>query len=195
MDYEQKYKEALEKAKTYYNKSTCLRNTLETLENIFPELNDSEDERIRKEIVEMLRNWASVHYITKEQFSERMTWLEKQKDTNVLIQEASEKAYTEGMRVERKHWLKKQCQTFTKKDVDDAYLKGVWDAKQELEKQGEQEPAEWSEEDEEALEMAIIALEDLYDEDSPHTTYGGYNMPFDKAANQLKSLKERIKNK
>lgn len=30
------------------------------------------------------------------------------KDTNVLIQEASEKAYTEGMRVERKHWLEKQ---------------------------------------------------------------------------------------
>jgi len=34
-------------------------------------------------------------------------------------------------------WLEKQGQTFTKKDVDDAYLKGVCDAKQELEKQGE----------------------------------------------------------
>ena len=40
--------------------------------------------------------------------SEYDAWLEKQKDTNVLIQEASEKAYTEGMRVERKHWLEKQ---------------------------------------------------------------------------------------
>lgn len=35
-------------------------------------------------------------------------------------------------------WLEKQGQTFTKKDVDDAYLKGVCDAKSELEKQGEQ---------------------------------------------------------
>ena len=43
---------------------------------------ESEDERIRKEIIEMVRNWASVHYITKEQFSERMTWLEKQGEPN-----------------------------------------------------------------------------------------------------------------
>lgn len=34
-------------------------------------------------------------------------------------------------------WLEKQGQKFTKKDVDDAYLKGVCDAKHELEKQGE----------------------------------------------------------
>lgn len=33
-------------------------------------------------------------------------------------------------------WLEKQSQTFTKKDVDDAYLKGVCDAKHELEKLG-----------------------------------------------------------
>lgn len=35
-------------------------------------------------------------------------------------------------------WLEKQGQTFTKKDIDDAYLKGICDAKIELEKQGEQ---------------------------------------------------------
>lgn len=35
-------------------------------------------------------------------------------------------------------WLEKQGETFTKKDVDDAYLKGVCDAKHELEKQGEE---------------------------------------------------------
>lgn len=34
-------------------------------------------------------------------------------------------------------WLDKQKETFTKKDVEDAYLKGVCDAKQELEKQDE----------------------------------------------------------
>ncbi len=37
-------------------------------------------------------------------------------------------------------WIEKQGQTFTKKDVDDAYLKGVCDAKQELEKRSEQKP-------------------------------------------------------
>ena len=34
-------------------------------------------------------------------------------------------------------WLEKQGKTFTKRDIDDAYLKGVCDAKQELEKQDE----------------------------------------------------------
>lgn len=45
---------------------------------------ESEDERIRKEIIEMVRNWASVHYITKEQFSERMIWLEKQGESGTF---------------------------------------------------------------------------------------------------------------
>ena len=36
-------------------------------------------------------------------------------------------------------WLEKQC--YTKKDVDDAYLKGISDAKHELEKQNEQKTA------------------------------------------------------
>lgn len=35
-------------------------------------------------------------------------------------------------------YLEKQGQTFTKKDVDEAYLKGICDAKHELEKQGSQ---------------------------------------------------------
>lgn len=43
--------------------------------------------------------------LNKEQV---IAWLENKKDTNALIQEASEKAYTEGMRVEREHWLEKQ---------------------------------------------------------------------------------------
>ena len=50
----------------------------------------------------------------------------------------------------------------------------------------------WSEEDEDVIGMAIIALEDMYDEDAPNTTYGGYNLPFNKAAERLKSLKDRV---
>ena len=53
-----------------------------------------------------------------------------------------------------------------------------------------QNPA-WSEEDEDAIGMAIIALEDMYDEDAPNTTYSGYNLPFNKAVERLKSFKER----
>jgi hypothetical protein len=32
----------------------------------------------------------------------------------------------------------------------------------------------------------------MYDDDAPNTTYGGHYMPFDMAANRLKSLKGRV---
>ena len=87
------YSKALEKAKRYdkaFIKSRefltlcekCgAKDTVEFIEDIFPELKmnkEIENEKIRKDLIEMLRNWASAHYITKEQFNERMTWLEKQ---------------------------------------------------------------------------------------------------------------------
>ena len=53
----------------------------------------------------------------------------------------------------------------------------------------EQKPAKWSEEDEDAIEMAIIALEDMYDDSAPNDTYGGHNLPFNEAAKRLKSLR------
>jgi hypothetical protein len=48
-------------------------------------------------------------------------------------------------------WLEKKGETFTKKDVDDAYLKGVCDTKQELEKQGRQKPTDNVIEEEKSL--------------------------------------------
>ena len=62
------YNEALERAKKLYGKGIT--------EEIFPELNESEDERIRKEIISILRNayWTS----NKNRFNELVAWLEKQ---------------------------------------------------------------------------------------------------------------------
>ena len=54
----------------------------------------------------------------------------------------------------------------------------------------EQKPV-WSEEDEDAMGMAIIALENMYDPNSPNDTYAGYTMPFNKAALRLRALRER----
>ena len=48
---------------------------------------------------------------------------------------------------------------------------------------------EWSEEDEDAIDQAILALEDLYDDDCPLCRYDGYKLPYDKAAKRLKSLR------
>ena len=74
------YDKAIERAIKHRNHDGLTLEQNETIDIIFPELKEkeSENERIRKEIIELLRNWASLHYISKEQFSERMAWLEKQ---------------------------------------------------------------------------------------------------------------------
>ena len=108
MNYEEKYKAALERAK-----EMCVMPTDKaTMEYVFPELAESvdKDERIRRVIIEFLQA------------------------QNVLY----DKINPEFTMKEAIAWLVKQGQTFTKKDVDDAYLKGVCDAKHEIEKQGEQ---------------------------------------------------------
>lgn len=76
-----------------------------------PELKESEDERIRNVLIGWINLESSISFgDTFDGFSKEQ----------ILA------------------WLEKQGQTFTKKDIDDAYLKGVCDAKIELEKQGEQ---------------------------------------------------------
>lgn len=50
MDYEKKYKEALEQAKAFIEKGG--EYIRQVMESIFPELKESEDERIRKELLE-----------------------------------------------------------------------------------------------------------------------------------------------
>ena len=55
----------------------------------------------------------------------------------------------------------------------------------------ENESVKWSEEDEDVIGMAIIALENMYDPDEPNKTYAGYTMPFNKAALRLRYLKDR----
>lgn len=87
------------------------------IDNIVPELEDSRGARI----IKVIRGWV----LTRPALFF---------DNGISKEEILE-------------WLEKQSETFTKKDVDDAYLKGISDAKQELEKQGEQ-PTAWSEEDE-----------------------------------------------
>ena len=87
--------------------------TKEQAAKYFPELAESEDENIRKWIYGIIENPG----------------LPADKDAEKELVKMQPLALA---------WLEKQGQTFTKKDVDDAYLKGVCDTKQELEKQGEQ---------------------------------------------------------
>lgn len=103
MNYEEKYKEALEKAKRLYGEGTIT----ECLCHIFPELRESEDERIRK-------------------------WLEE------LIEAMPDNSieFNDVKRIDVLHWLEEQETSYTKRDVEDAYIEGMAFAKNELEKQG-----------------------------------------------------------
>lgn len=68
------YDEALKKASVAYKDED--RHLKATLERIFPELKESEDEKIRKEIISILRNayWTS----NKNRFNELVAWFKKQ---------------------------------------------------------------------------------------------------------------------
>ena len=76
MDYEKKYKEALERAKEYLKEYYFE----EAVKEIFPELKEPEDEKERKALVEMVRDrtgdelWEDYN-VHKE---EVLAWLEKQ---------------------------------------------------------------------------------------------------------------------
>lgn len=113
MDYKEKYEQAINFIKDLYPHTSDY--VKEKLDDFFPELKESEDERIRK----------AIHIY--------LDWLDGHKDYqpkgNYTIKDMIA-------------WLEKQGQTYTKRDVDDAWLKGMCDAKRELEKQDEQKTAE-----------------------------------------------------
>ena len=71
------YDEALERARALNKgKDVDVESGTTTCEYIFPELKESEDEKIRKEIISILRNayWTS----NKNRFNELVAWIEKQ---------------------------------------------------------------------------------------------------------------------
>lgn len=134
----QRYNEALEKARICYNKSTCLRNTLETLESIFPELIESEDERIRKNLIELFHDTVSNDEIFSDyglDKTEVLAWLEKQGEQRSITIDADKMASKYSHTKDGDFGLHVNCQIR-------AYRQGINDVLNLLsgiEKQGEQE--------------------------------------------------------
>ena len=115
-----RYEEALAKARELHGTVAAGRDFLA---EIFPELRESEDERIRKAIMEVLKRVSGATDVLENQgttFKKAMIWLEKQKDLDKMIVVSPEV------------W---------DKAIDDAYENG----KRDSEKQKKQKPAEWSE--------------------------------------------------
>ena len=92
-NYEQKYKEALERAnqELFGATETSQSTTKELIEFIFPELKESKDEKIRKELIvyfQDLRNGGSIVDFTNDDI---IAWLKKQGENSVELSEESEK--------------------------------------------------------------------------------------------------------
>lgn len=71
-----RYDKALERAKKaikYYDKPCFVK-----VDEIFPELKESEDERIRKSLISYLHGLGEFEYPNKQTYNNWLTWLEKQ---------------------------------------------------------------------------------------------------------------------
>lgn len=76
MDYEKAYKEALERAKSIHSFSSDLAE-IKRMEQLFPELAETEEKRIRQNCIHFLELQKSHHAATFE-IEECIDWLEKQ---------------------------------------------------------------------------------------------------------------------
>ena len=121
------YKEKLEEAKRLYE--TANADQRYVLESLFPELKESEDERIRKTLIDYFNTCAGDYY-GELKLDSIIAWLEKQgechisHDDKIMIKQLTE-YFTTG------HGLQNTNETFV-----------TWlnDVKEKLEKQGEQNP-------------------------------------------------------
>ena len=161
MNYEKAYKEALERAKQF-SENPLLEDSGNVVEYIFPELKESEDEKIRKELIKVFSNREK--YLIDQSFgditvSEVLAWLEKQGEK---LPVGFYYVNSEG-----------------KKFYSDTFKYG--DVILHVEKQDEQKPA-WGEEDEAFLNTTIAYLKDANE----------FKKTAENCIDWLKSLKQRI---
>lgn len=125
-----RYDEALERAKNTIEVNQAIPDIVECVESLFPELSESEDEKIRKVIIEHFAGSHSSMYpykgFTKEQI---IAWLEKQGEQNV---NRETKPRTYGDFIKRL--------TESEQEYLQGYVNKVIEKTKELQKQGEQKP-------------------------------------------------------
>ena len=115
MDYEKKYNEAIEQIRKMlkpwselaYNGKTFLQD----LESIFPELRESEDERIRKELIDTIWNACSGGgiRISKELEHKYISYLEKQKEQEPPLMDGDADLYFDEWNQQQQNPTKRQC--------------------------------------------------------------------------------------
>ena len=178
------------------------RDIENSLLEIFPQLKESRDEKIRKTLINFFDGWGDKVWDSGIKYSEVIAWLEKQKTSeeslqylrenhspsemsdfqaamNIAVAKAYDKGYNDG--------LERQGE---QKPAEEYNITGIG-SKNAQGKLGEMiknlKPAEWSEEDKEMSLDAIKYLE-IFDAQGIH---GDKAIP---AINWLKSLKDRVGN-
>lgn len=174
MDYEKKYKEALERAKQKIKDSGYDEHT-NVFMAIFPELKESEGEKIRKEIIEYIKEQQSILVPAPDLRDEEeekenkryniwIDWLEKKIESTEWSEE-DEKGLGDAL------WCCKQAASITKDEND---MGNVWYAETWIKSLKDrvipQPLQEWSEDDEFELECILVHLRNYLHEDA----YVGY---------------------
>ena len=83
MDYEKAYKDIIAKIKNahLYAQTDSTKNVLE---KILPELTESEDERIRKDLISYIKDLNACNLSGGERINKWLSWLEKQREPQPL---------------------------------------------------------------------------------------------------------------
>ena len=175
----QRYDEALEKLRGLLEgiREEKCEIMEEDITKIFPELKESEDERIRKEIIAVFKGQTA--FTTEEDGKKYIAWLEKQHPVEEIV---------ERYRTSWFHAGKIQSKMEGLSD-EEKYQQGWHDA---LEKQSEQKQ-EWSEEDESYLSHVITAINSYYTDDIYSDGKGCENPWREELIRWLKSIKQTLK--
>lgn len=155
------YDRSIEIAKKWHNEPNIDKmHTYDTriIEEIFPELKEGDDEKIRKWIIDDIRYNMDNEPLNNSEYKKKaekaIAWLEKQRDKDKLIQELGEykikytqevlEKYINSMSNKDDERLRKTAIAFLKDFAEQGYENAVecidW-----LEKQGEQAPSQTNE--------------------------------------------------
>ena len=203
--YEKKYNDVLEMARIWYNTAGITNLDKEMLERLFPQLRESEDERIRKEIIEFV---DTTTLSTDERHHRWIAYLEKQKEQKPNIELIQRSWYMAGYN-DRKFgnepkWIIKTGKGGPKHELNPKYVQPLADEQKPAEDKYQQgleatdrwqegyeagfnaasKPAEWSEEDE-RIRKAILGF---LNPDKGGTKYSS-NAELVEWSNWLKSLR------
>ena len=185
MDYEKKYKEALEIAKNINNEHRA--QPFDVMTRVFSELKESEDERIKSAILKALMTDEAIDILVKcsVYYEDVEAWIEKQDKSKF------EQCLQDGDKIvtneDGTHFNVSQLERVAKKEpkkVEDETLV-IDEGKAEMDycftkmMNGEKVSSAWSEEDENKVTLFMQLTEGCDNEDE--------------LADWLKSLKERIK--